>query len=155
MMQAVLLSAIRGPDGITKETPAKNLLRWYRRCVLISAFDKVAITNPVDPRGGSFTGPSLAACELDELGWWQLGMDKVVTEYLKDCDQYPLHYHLHFLHAVEIVGYKHPYPKIRAWWFSTYKRMVHDMHMLPESETLLDERLGDNEAKWREDDETQ
>lgn len=59
MMQSVLLGAIRGPDGHPKYNPAKLLLRWYRRSILISSFDKVILTDPFDKRGGSFTGPSL------------------------------------------------------------------------------------------------
>src|SRR5262245_28467293 len=36
MQQTVLLTAIRGPDGIAKYSSVKLLLRWYRRCVLLS-----------------------------------------------------------------------------------------------------------------------
>lgn len=37
MQQTVLLTAVRGPDGIRKYHPCKDLLRWFRRCTLISA----------------------------------------------------------------------------------------------------------------------
>lgn len=46
MQQTVLISAVRGPDGLRKDHPVKILLRWYRRCILISAFDKKALTDP-------------------------------------------------------------------------------------------------------------
>jgi hypothetical protein len=57
MQQSVLLSAIRGPDGVGKFHKCKPLIRWYRRCVLISAFDGCVIDHPFAPGGGSFTGP--------------------------------------------------------------------------------------------------
>ena len=33
MQQTVLLTAIRGPDGVPKYGPTKMLLRWFRRCI--------------------------------------------------------------------------------------------------------------------------
>ena len=62
MQQGVLMAAIRGPDGITKNHVSKLLLRWFRRCVLMCAFDHRAFERPFDyikRRGGGFTGPSL------------------------------------------------------------------------------------------------
>lgn len=46
MQQSVLISAIRGPDGVAKKHKCKPLVRWFRRCVLVSAFDGAAITDP-------------------------------------------------------------------------------------------------------------
>src|SRR5262245_58332891 len=60
MMQSVLMSAVRAPDGIKKDHPVKVLMRWYRRCVLISAFDGEALIDPFVEGGGSFTGPFTA-----------------------------------------------------------------------------------------------
>jgi|SRR6478609_5372468 len=57
MQQSVLFAAIRAPDGLRKDHPTKVLLRWYRRCVLLSAFDRRALTCPFEEGGGSFTGP--------------------------------------------------------------------------------------------------
>lgn len=57
MQQSVLFAAIRAPDGLRKDHPTKVLLRWYRRCILYSAFDRRALTCPFEEGGGSFTGP--------------------------------------------------------------------------------------------------
>jgi len=57
MQQSVLFAAVRAPDGLRKDHPTKVLLRWYRRCVLLSAFDRRALTCPFEEGGGSFTGP--------------------------------------------------------------------------------------------------
>jgi hypothetical protein len=146
MQQSVLLTAIRGPDGIEKNHVSKRLLRWFRRCVLISAFDKIVFTNPYAFGGGSFTGPSYEPTSLAHD--WCGPMSKVVGEYLQHVDELPHHFQLHLMHAAEIVGFKHPDDVIRAWWRATYKRLAHDMHLWPESEADLDARLGDTFEGW-------
>lgn len=146
MQQTVLLTAVRGPDGLPKYHPTKFVLRWYRRCILLSALDGKVLTDPTEPNGGSFTGPS-----LDEkwIGFpWHPGMDKRVTEYLRSLDEVPHHFQLHLMHAVEILGYKHPDAEIRHWWERVYARLVHDMHLWPETEDQLDQRLGDTREGW-------
>lgn len=80
MMQSVLLSAIRGPDGQPKYNGTKKLLRWLRRCILVSSFDKVVLTNPVDTRGGSFTGPSFEVSDVTHL-WYLNASDKYKEKY--------------------------------------------------------------------------
>lgn len=150
MQQTVLLTAIRGPDGLPKYHPAKFLLRWFRRCVLLSAMDGKALTDPVTPNGGSFTGPS-----LDWVGDshrntlpWETGMDAIVGSYLKELDSVPHHFHMHLMHAIEILGYKHPDLRIANWWQSVYVRMAHDLHLWPETREQMDERLGDSREGW-------
>jgi hypothetical protein len=181
MQQTVLLTAVRGPDGVPKYGPTKMLLRWYRRCTLFSAMDQAVLTDPLCEGGGSFTGPSVSLLELqglavdrakargirdagvlwdldlaqaivdqeDEDGWEPL-MHDVVGDYLRALDGIPHNFQLHLLHAAEIVGYKHPDERIRAWWAQTYERLVHDMHLWPETEEQLDRRLGDNREQWLE-----
>lgn len=189
MQQTVLFTAIRGPDGVAKYGPTKMLLRWYRRCILFSAMDGRVLTNPLDPSGGSFTGPSVSLDHLqdserlrrnarrdnvssvsfpsDDLEWWDLPIEmaiarqmeeagwepllhEIVGDYLKQLDAIPHHFQLHLLHAIEILGYKHPEPRVRAWWMQTYFRLVHDMHLWPETEEQLDRRLGDDRDQWLE-----
>lgn len=149
MQQSVLLGAIRGPDGLPKYGSVKNLLRWYRRCVLISAMDGKVLDNPFDSNGGSFTGPSIEVCHAPD-GAWEAAMDGIVGQYLRDLDAIPHHFQLHLLHAAEIVGYKHPDPRIRSWWCGVYHRLVHDMHLWPETPEQLDRRLGDSRTQWLE-----
>jgi hypothetical protein len=139
MQQTVLLTAVRGPDGLPKYGPVKMLLRWYRRCILISSLDGEVLSNPYDPRGGSFMGPS--------FGWninvppspnWPEQMWDILGRYLKDLDAIPHHFQLHLMHAFEIVGYKHPDTVIRHWFNAAYRRLVDDMHLYPESEEQND-----------------
>lgn len=146
MQQTVLLTAIRGPDGQAKYAGVKMLLRWYRRCVLISALDGCVLTDPISDNGGSFTGPSLKG--EDDLDPWCDRMMTHVNAYLRELDAIPHHFQLHFLHAVEIVGYKHPDAMIAGWWLNLYQRLVNDLHLHPETEAELDSRLGDTREGW-------
>jgi hypothetical protein len=147
MQQTVLLTAIRGPDGVPKYGPTKMLLRWYRRCILLSAMDQIVLSTPYERGGGSFTGPSFEALPGTD---WRNMMHEVVGSYLRELDAIPHHFQLHFLHAAEIVGYKHPDDMIRCWWLFTYERLVHDMHLWPETEEQMDHRLGDSRDQWLE-----
>lgn len=146
MQQTVLLTAVRGPDGLPKYHPTKFVLRWYRRCILLSALDGKVLTDPAEPNGGSFTGPSVGGG--DESDDWRWQMDERITAYLRSLDEVPHHFQLHLIHAVEILGYKHPDSDIRYWWATVYHRLVHDMHLWPETEEQLDQRLGDTREGW-------
>lgn len=145
MQQTVLLTAIRGPDGLPKYGGAKMLLRWFRRCVLLSAMDGRVLTTPCDQDGGSFTGPS---CEENETDCWGDMMQQHVHDYLRNVDALPHHFQMHFMHACEILGYKHPDGEIRHWWHALYLRLVNDFHLHPETEAELDDRLGDTRSGW-------
>jgi hypothetical protein len=159
MMQSVLLASVRGPDGLHKDHIAKVLIRWLRRSFLLSAFEKRAMLSPSEPGGGSFTGP-ITQAHLPHKHPFVLYvgdpesnayamLNEALTEYLRRVDEIPHHFQLHFMHAAGILGYKHPTPRIRVWWLYCYKRLVNDMHLLPESEETLDKRLGDDETSWR------
>jgi len=139
MQQSVLITAVRGPDALPKFHISKYLLRWYRRCVLLSAFDAGVLSDPHDPRGGSFLGP-IESKSLDDLA----------SAYLRGIDELPLHFHFHLVHAAEILGYKHPADEIKAWWNRFYLAAVRDMHLKPEPEEDLDRRLADRLDQWQE-----
>lgn len=139
MQQSVLIAAIRAPDGLRKDHPIKVIMRWYRRCTLISAFDNKAILDPYVKGGGSFTGP-LTENEFKNAR----------QTYLKHIDEMPHHFQLHMMHAAEIIGYKHSDIEIRKWWNEFYLMIVNDAHLFPEPKNDMDKRLSDNEICWRE-----
>lgn len=158
MQQSVLFAAVRAPDGIRKDHPVKVLMRWYRRCVLLSAFDGRPLLDPFEPGGGSFTGPftyahALAIGVLDENDPWPSvkrgALGEMRQVYLRHVDELPHHFQLHFMHAAEIVGYKHDVDHVRDWWRHFYHMIVNDAHLFPESEEQMDERLSDGEEAWR------
>lgn len=150
MQQSVLLGAIRGPDGMPKYSAAKMLLRWYRRCVLISAFDKCVLTTPTDPRGGSFTGPSVSedVIRANPRTHWTSFMESVIDDYFVEYDSLPGHFTKHFMMACEILGYKHPDPVIQTWWKGLYFSLVSDAHLGPETCEEMDRRLSDDRTQW-------
>jgi len=147
MQQTVLLTTIRGPDNMPKYNSTKMLLRWYRRCVLYSAMDGRALNDPLDP-SGSFTGPSFAAESMSQGQSITSRLDELVDYYVQEADLLPHHFQMHFMHAVEILGYHHPDDNVRKWWHSVYLRLVHSMHLHPESIEELDSRLGDTRSGW-------
>jgi hypothetical protein len=159
MQQSVLIASVRGPDGLRKDHPSKLLCRWLRRCFLISAFDKGALTNPESPGGGSFTGPSVSEEDYFRFSWqawanaglpkWYGIMIIKARDYLRYVDEMPHHFQLHLMHAAEIMGYKHPEPFVREFWNEFYLMIVNDAHLRPEPEVDMDKRLGDSERNWR------
>jgi hypothetical protein len=137
MQQSVLLTAIRGPDGVAKEHPAKEVLRWYRRCILLGAFEHNVFATPYEGGGGSFTGSAVR------------DIDVIAAHYFKSVDELPHHFQMHLMHAAEIVGYKHPVKSTRHWWERFYFTYVNALHLYPETEADMDRRLGDSESRWR------
>jgi hypothetical protein len=157
MQQSVLLTSLRGPDGLRKDHISKLLIRWLRRCVLYSAFDRCILDRPYDRaerRGGSFTGASLAFKPSYDRPFeaspsWQEDMHDLVRNYLRHVDEMPHHFQLHFMHAAEIIGYCHPDETIRRWWHECYRELVNDLHLFPEGSADMMARLGDDETAWR------
>ncbi len=154
MQQTVLIELARGPDGLTKYHPSKYLLRWARRCFLYSAMESkkrgvsYVIPTPYDAGGGSFTGPSYDPDPILDDGNWEGPMDDIVSEYIRGADELPHHWYRHFMHGVEIMGYKHPDERIRRWWYKVYHRLCRDLHLNPETEGQMDFRLGDSREDW-------
>lgn len=173
MMQSVLFAAVRAPDGLRKDHPVKAIMRWYRRSVLISAFDGEALNDPFCEGGGSFTGPFTAyhfwhfiaphRPWLDVSRQWSdwghlpgegearrwRAMDEMRNVYLRHVDEMPHHFQLHLMHAAQIVGEFHPRGDVRLWWNTFYRMIVNDAHLMPEPREALIDRLSDDEDAWR------
>lgn len=138
MQQTVLLTAIRGPDGLRKDSPAKPLLRAYRRAILVSSLDGRPLTSPHAPGGGSFMAPLPAGVTLHHA----------MADFIRGTDEMPHHFYMHVAHAAEIVGYKHPDADVARDWRGFYLAICNDLHMEPESQARLDYRLGDSREQW-------
>ena len=118
-MQAVVLCALRGCDGQSREDPHKPIARYLRSCVLNPAFQKE-----------------------DDRGTFMEGAPSSPGVFLRDIDKYPIHWFVHFLHAAEILGCYHPDEDTRDWWSHFYCHGVQSLHFNPESKAQLDERFG-------------
>jgi hypothetical protein len=132
--QTVMLTALRGPDGLPKNHVAKRVLNWMRRCILKCAYGGEILSTPYEPGGGSFMR------ELDPL---HQSIGDTFNIYLDSTDELPLHFHLHLIHAAEVLAYKHPHIEVREQWKYLYTTAVKDLHMNPETELQMDRRLSD------------
>lgn len=155
MQQSVLLTCIRGPDGMAKYSSPKFIVRWLRRCILLSAMDGVVLTDPLFQGGGSFTGPSVAeeSIQPDSMFGspsWQQYMEPIVDAFIRDEDCIPAHFMAHIRNGAQILGYKHPDTGIRVWWYRFYLRLVNLLHLHPETKEEMDKRLGDSLEDWLE-----
>lgn len=121
--QGCVINAMRGCDTAPKDDPSKLLTRCLRYEVLHC-------------HNGD---PAKAVSYIEKVDDDTLKQRMVA--FLKNCDHYPQHYVAHLLHAAQIVGYKKP----SAPWLWFYKKLVNGLHLNPESEEQLDERLNANE----------
>lgn len=117
--QTVLLSALRGCDTVDKHDVSKLFIRKLRSVIL----------NNACPNEGDFMQDTVT--------------DEVIYNFTKSLDKYPFHFLMHFIHAVEIIGYKHPDENTKLWWNNLYKTIVNSFHMNIETEEQCDYRLRD------------
>lgn len=120
--QSVLFCAMRGVDGFPKEHVSKPLTRMYRRTILKCA--------DLDSKTGFMSGGLLNQDVVDKFLAYEL-------------DSYPMHWLMHFMHAVEIIGYKHFDKHTRVFWRKLYISIVSAMHLLPENQERMEFRLRD------------
>src|SRR5690348_5609602 len=119
--QGVLVAAVRGCDGATKENSAKPITRALR----------YAFMNPADEREVSMQSAFMAhRFTADDL-----------RGFLTNWDHFPMHFIQHLMHACQVVGFKHPDIETRQMFRHAYERIVHKLHLLPENEAQMDERL--------------
>lgn len=124
-MQALLCTAMRGPDENNKFNAAKSIIRYLRGVVLKPA--------------GEWHGHN-----DNDFMWADYGKFKsYADEFWQDHDEYPHHFIMHLVHCAEVVGRKHPEPYIAAMWLNFYLTACHSFHMNPELSEELDERLND------------
>lgn len=141
--QSVLFLAARGPDGIAKAHPCKDVVRAYRGTVLVAARYGRPLEWGEDSVGDDFMDLSLLS---DDVAWAE-----VVRKFFRHHDELPHHYLMHLAHGAQIIGYKHPDQRIRQRWRLFYELIVHDLHLHPEAEADMDYRLNDwGQSEWVE-----
>lgn len=130
--QSVLPHPARGPDGMRKHHPAKDVIRAYRACVLHAA--SAARPLRVSEEGDSF----MSAHHLRPETWGD-----TQRAFFEHVDEIPHHYLLHLLHGAEILAYHHPSQFIRRQWGTFYLAGCEDMHLPCETRETMDARLND------------
>lgn len=125
-MQALLTTAMRGPDENNKYNAAKAIIRYLRGVVLKPAGDWHELND-------------------NDFMWGEYGepFEKYAAEFWQDHDEYPHHFIMHLIHCAEVVGYKYPVKKKAIFWKIFYRNACKSFHMHPETEKEMDERLND------------
>jgi hypothetical protein len=136
--QTVILLATRGPDGIRKDHPCKDITRAYRGTVFRAAM----FGRWLEP--GEHGDDFMSLRDMRNLSIW----DTVVKQYLRSVDELPHHYHLHLMHGAHIIGCYHPENSIGRGWHYFYMKCCDDMHVNYETKEQMDERLDDWERKY-------
>lgn len=130
--QAVLVLALRGPDGFPKKHPSKLILYRYRACLLKNAKTGCSLM----PRDHL---PSFMVFDFSSEGWRH-----AMSSFRDVEDELPLHYYTHLMHGAQVLAYKYPNDgHVRGCWWEFYKQCCDYLHAPPETERALDERLGD------------
>jgi hypothetical protein len=129
--QGVLVSAIRGCDSAEREDASKYLVRAYRGVLLRPHCGDII-------KASSFMMPFVA-----------VDFETARLEFLRSIDHYPNHWLLHFTHACEIVGYKHPEFRVAYPFGVLYSKLVRKFHMHPETCEQMDARLGADEDSFK------
>lgn len=135
--QGVLLTAVRGCDTAPKNDPSKMLVRCYRSMVL----------------NCHCGDPSKAVSFIERVAHDELY--RRMRDFLKNLDHYPHHYVMHLAHAAEIIGYKNRVDEQFGLWLDFYFRICKGLHVNPESEQQLDERLNASEEEFKRRDDGQ
>jgi len=135
--QGVLVLALRGPDGAKKEHGAKNIVRAFRACVMVTGATGQALMPGFNLPDDSFM-QMYRIGHVKEEPWHE-----AVVEFFRAWDEYNVHFLLHLTHAIEVLGYRHPNDLIRLRWYALYIRIINKMHVKPESMLEMIERLKD------------
>jgi len=131
--QAVLLLALRGPDGFPKYHACKGLLYFYRACVLKAAHKGRML------QLGEHCGSLMTMRYFDDDWQWNDTLNRFAgTE-----DELPLHFYTHLMHGAQVLAYKHPSALVRKRWFQFYEQCCNYLHVPVESERTMDGRLND------------
>lgn len=130
--QAVLLMALRGPDGLTKMHPTKYILQYLRAEVVKAAHKgRMLEINEHVPT-------MMTMRDVNGPGWLD-----AVRQFIEHADCLHHHYFMHFMHAVQVLGFEHPDGNSRQRWFDLHLKLCDVLHMQPESREQYEKRLGD------------
>lgn len=127
--QGTLLTAVRGcdladkyaPDGSVLDTPERRLTAWIRW----------AFMNPADPREVDIPGAFFQSHPPSPFKASALG-------------HYPLHWVSHVMHALEVIGYRHPDIHVQPVALSLYFDFVDMLHLKEESRETMIRRLSED-----------
>lgn len=127
--QGTLLTAVRGCDEEPKTWIARGVAESPGR--RITAFIRWCFMNPADPREVDVPGAffqSMPPAPFKPSGFGHL----------------PQHWYSHVMHALEVIGYRHPSKSVSFTAFTLYAQMVHNMHLNCETREEFEARLSED-----------
>lgn len=127
--QGTLLTAVRGCDDEPKQWTATGFSDSPGR--RLTAFIRWCFMNPADPREVDIAGAFFQSQPPDPFKPSEFG-------------HLPQHWYAHAMHALEVVGYRHPDGNIGSVAFELYWRMVLNLHLNAESRDQMIERLSED-----------
>jgi hypothetical protein len=130
--QAVLILALRGPDGFPKFHASKPVLHYYRACVLKAAHVGRHLKH------GEHV-PSLMSRIYDDEGAWR----NALKAFRDVEDELPLHYYTHLMHGAQVLAFKHEDGSVRVRWLEFYTQCCDYLHVPCEGCFDMDRRLSD------------
>ena len=131
--QAVLVLALRGPDGFPKYHASKPLLYHYRACLLKAAHVGRMLHE------GEACGSLMTMDGFHDGVHWHRTLD----QFKRVEDELPLHYYTHLMHGAQILAYKHPERAVRHRWYQFYLQCCEYLHVPTEDPKDMDKRLND------------
>lgn len=121
--QGTLLTCIRGCD-LTPKLPLDSVERQ------LVGFLRYCIMNPADPR---------------EVGIKGAFFQSICPEFKPSVlGHYPLHWIVHIIHSLEVIGYRHPNDIIAKEADLAYREFVHSLHLNPETKKQMINRLSED-----------
>lgn len=128
--QGTLLTAVRGCDSEIKTWTETGIA--YSPGRRLTAFIRFCFMNPADEReidfaeGSFFRSEPPSPFKPSEFG------------------HLPQHWYSHAMHALEIIGYRHPETKVKLDARFLYEKMVENMHLNIESFSQMINRLSED-----------
>ncbi len=118
--QTVLVLGMRDTDA-SGSKDVKSLTEWLRNVIL---------------NGGT---PNTSFIKVTTFK----GVLGIAQYYPMALDMLPVHFLVHLMHSFEVVGYRHPDPVMRIKAFTAYTDLCDFLHINPETEAEMTERLKD------------
>ncbi len=131
--QGTLLTCVRGCDDEPKlwtstgvaYSPGRRLTAFIRWCFMVPADPR-----EVDSQEGAFM------------------MSKPPADFkASEFGHLPQHWYAHAMHALEIIGYRHPEMVVAAKAYVLYEKMVKNLHLNVETKSEMKLRLSEDRIK--------
>jgi hypothetical protein len=128
--QGTLLTSVRGCDDEPKTWSSRGVA--YSPGRRLTAFIRWCFMNPADPRevdfeeGAFFQSKPPYPFKPSEFG------------------HLPQHWYSHAMHALEVIGYRHPDDDVRITAFKLYCEMVWNLHLNLEHMSQFEARLSED-----------